>query len=40
MNSVVEEARVMETEVVEKARWRGFTAEYKLKVLAEADRNV
>ncbi|WIG94428.1 transposase [Myxococcus sp. SDU36] len=29
----------METEVVEKARRRGFTAEYKLRVLAEADRS-
>jgi transposase-like protein len=38
MNPVVEEARVRETEVVEKARRRGFTAEYKLRVLAEADR--
>lgn len=38
MNPVVEEARVRETEVVEKARRRGFTAEYKLQVLAEADR--
>jgi transposase len=38
MNSVVEEARVRETEVEEKARRRGFTAEYKLRVLAEADR--
>ncbi|WP_426749851.1 IS3 family transposase [Myxococcus sp. Y35] len=34
----VEEARVRETEVEEKARRRGFTAEYKLRVLAEADR--
>ena len=39
MNPVVEEARVRETEVVEKARRRGFTAEYKLRVLAEADRS-
>lgn len=38
MNPVVEEARVRETEVVEKARRRGFTAEYKLRVLAEAER--
>jgi transposase-like protein len=38
MNSVVEEARVRETEVEEKARRRGFTAEYKLRVLAEAER--
>jgi len=38
MNPVVEEARVRETEVVEKARRRGFTAQYKLRVLAEADR--
>ncbi|MCY0999995.1 IS3 family transposase [Myxococcus sp. MISCRS1] len=38
MNPVVEEARVRETEVVEKARRRGFTTEYKLRVLAEADR--
>ncbi|WP_204816951.1 transposase [Corallococcus macrosporus] len=38
MNPMVEEARVRETEVVEKARRRGFTAEYKLRVLAEADR--
>lgn len=38
MNPVVEEARVRETEVVEKARRRGLTAEYKLRVLAEADR--
>lgn len=38
MSSAVEEARVRETEVVEKARRRGFTAEYKLRVLAEADR--
>jgi transposase-like protein len=38
MSSVVEEARVRETEVEEKARRRGFTAEYKLRVLAEADR--
>ncbi|NMO14796.1 transposase [Pyxidicoccus fallax] len=38
MNAVVEEARVRETEVVEKARRRGFTTEYKLRVLAEADR--
>jgi transposase len=38
MSAVVEEARVRETEVVEKARRRGFTAEYKLRVLAEADR--
>ena len=38
MNPAVEEARVRETEVVEKARRRGFTAEYKLRVLAEADR--
>jgi transposase len=38
MNPVVEEARVRETEVVEKARRRGFTAEYKLRVLAEVDR--
>jgi hypothetical protein len=30
---VVEEARVRETEVVEKARRRDFTAEYKLRVL-------
>jgi transposase-like protein len=37
MNPVVEEARVRETEVVEKARRRGFTAEYKLRVLSEAD---
>lgn len=37
MNPVVEEARVRETEVVEKARRRGFTADYKLRVLAEAD---
>ncbi|AEI67092.1 hypothetical protein LILAB_36720 [Corallococcus macrosporus] len=35
---MVEESRVRETEVVEKARRRGFTAEYKLRVLAEADR--
>ncbi|MFP2964513.1 transposase, partial [Myxococcus sp. 1LA] len=38
MNPVVEEARVRETEVVEKARRRGFTAEYKLRVLTEVDR--
>ncbi len=38
MSAVGEEARVRETEVVEKARRRGFTAEYKLGVLAEADR--
>jgi hypothetical protein len=38
MNPVVEEARVRATEVMEKARRRGFTAEYKLRVLAEADR--
>ncbi|MFY2558912.1 IS3 family transposase [Corallococcus terminator] len=38
MKPVVEEARVRETEVEEKARRRGFTAEYKLRVLAEADR--
>lgn len=38
MNPVVEEARVRETEVVEKAKRRGFTAEYKLRVLVEADR--
>jgi transposase len=38
MSAVVGEARVRETEVVEKARRRGFTAEYKLRVLAEADR--
>ncbi|WNZ59067.1 IS3 family transposase [Myxococcus sp. MxC21-1] len=38
MSAVVEEARVRETEVEEKARRRGFTAEYKLRVLAEADR--
>lgn len=38
MSAVEEEARVRETEVVEKARRRGFTAEYKLRVLAEADR--
>jgi transposase len=29
---------VPETEVTEKARRRGFTAEYKKKILAEADR--
>jgi transposase len=38
MSAVGEEARVRETEVVEKARRRGFTAEYKLGVLSEADR--
>ncbi|WP_301338523.1 hypothetical protein [Myxococcus xanthus] len=38
MSAVREAARVMETEVVEKARRRGLTAEYKLRVLAEADR--
>ncbi|NTX41755.1 transposase, partial [Myxococcus sp. CA033] len=38
MKPVVEEVRVRETEVEEKARRRGFTAEYKLRVLAEADR--
>lgn len=38
MSAVLEEARVRETEVVEKARRRGFTAEYKLRVLAEAKR--
>ncbi|WP_095960600.1 IS3 family transposase [Corallococcus macrosporus] len=38
MSAVMEEARVRETEVVEKARRRGFTAEYKLRVLAEAER--
>lgn len=30
-------APVVETEVTEKAKRRGFTAEYKRKVLAEAD---
>ena len=29
---------VRETEVVEKAKRRGFTAEYKLRILAEAER--
>ncbi|XSF08642.1 hypothetical protein VZP55_00775 [Myxococcus faecalis] len=38
MSAVVEEAWVREIEVVEKARRRGFTAENKLRVLAEADR--
>lgn len=38
MNQVVGSARVMETEVVEKAKRRLFTAEYKQRVLAEIDR--
>lgn len=38
MNPVVEEARVRETEVVEKAKRRRFTAEDKRRILEEADR--
>lgn len=38
MNPVVKEARVGETEVVEKAKRRRFTAEDKRRILEEADR--
>lgn len=38
MNQVVGSSRVMETEVVEKAKRRLFTAEYKQRILAELDR--
>ena len=38
MNQVVEGSRVRETEVVEKAKRRRFTAEYKQRILVEADR--
>ncbi len=38
MGSVVEVPRVRETEVVEKAKRRGFTAEYKQRILEQADR--
>ncbi|MBN9685229.1 transposase [Corallococcus sp. NCSPR001] len=38
MNPVVEEVRVRETEVVEKAKRRRFTAEDKRRILKEADR--
>nr|WP_240672504.1 IS3 family transposase [Corallococcus coralloides] len=38
MNPVVKEARVVETEVVEKAKRRRFTAEDKRRILEEADR--
>jgi transposase-like protein len=36
--STQEASRVRETEVVEKAKRRGFTAEYKRRILEEADR--
>lgn len=38
MNQAVESTRVTETEVVEKAKRRLFTAEYKQRVLVEIDR--
>ncbi|RKH47496.1 hypothetical protein D7X12_02715 [Corallococcus sicarius] len=38
MNPVVNVARVGETEVVEKAKRRRFTAEDKRRILDEADR--
>ena len=38
MNQVVGSSRVTETEVVEKAKRRLFTAEYKQRILAELDR--
>lgn len=38
MNPVAEVPRVTETEVVEKAKRRGWTAEYKQRILEEIDR--
>ena len=38
MNQALGSARVMETEVVEKAKRRGFTADYKQRILEEIDR--
>jgi transposase len=38
MNPVVEVPAVVETEVTEKAKRRTFTAEYKKRILEEADR--
>ena len=38
MNPVGEEPAVVETEVTEKAKRRTFTAEYKKRILEEADR--
>lgn len=38
MESMVESSRVMETEVVTKAKRRGFTAGYKQRILDEVDR--
>ena len=37
MNELVEGSRVRETEVVEKAKRRRYTAEYKQRILLEAD---
>ena len=38
MSSTAAVSSVRETEVVEKAKRRGFSAQYKLRVLAETER--